>query len=575
MISARIPRPEHPRPDFERADWINLNGEWEFEIDTGDTGEARGLTAGQKLAGRIRVPFCPESPLSGVGHLDFMDAVWYRKMVSLPRSWSGRRVLLHFGAVDYDATVWVNGREIGRHRGGYVQFSFDITSSLKSGRNEIVLRAVDRVRTGLQPGGKQSDRYESYGCMYRRTTGIWQTVWLEAVGETYIERFSVQPDLDTGHVVFQADVRGPKAQLKVIVRDGRRVVAETEVAAAWRGTTGVLRVPAVRAWSPTDAHLYDLEFVVMSNGGEQDRVRGYFGFRKVYIEGNRFYLNDEVVFQRLVLDQGFYPDGIYTAPTDRALKRDIELSMAMGFNGARLHEKVFEPRFLYWADRLGYLCWGEHANWGMNHNSAEAFENFLGEWIEAVQRDRNHPCIIGWCPTNETPNVQRRESIELIYRTTRAIDPSRPIIDTSGYTHVVTDIDDNHDYTQDPVEFRKRQDPLVKGQPFRNHPNDTPYAGQPFICSEYGGIWWNPAQKDEKAWGYGDRPCSEKEFMARFRGLTDALLDNPAMAGLCYTQLTDVEQEVNGLYTFGRKPKFDPELISAVVSRKAAIEKQP
>ena len=506
------------------------------------------------------------------GNLDFMNAVWYRLRVVLPRSWTGRRVLIHFGAVDYDATLWVNGRFIGRHRGGYVQFSLEITSALRAGKNEIVIRAVDDVRSPVQPTGKQSGRYESYGCLYRRTTGIWQTVWLEAVGDTYLERVTVSPDLDSGRVVLQADAAGPAATLRAVVRSGRRVVASCEAPTTWRSTVAVLDVPDVQPWSPGSPHLYTLELSVARRGKEVDRVTGYFGFRKVHIESNRFYLNNEVLFQRLVLDQGFYPKGIYTAGSDRALKRDIELSLAMGFNGARLHQKVFEPRFLYWADTMGYLVWGEYPDWGLDKASPEAMENLAREWVEVVQRDRNHPSVIGWCPTNETPENQRGESLAHVYRLTRALDPTRPVIDASGYTHVVTDVDDNHDYTQDPKEFRRRQDPLAKGKPFRNHATDAPYEGQPFICSEYGGIWWNPGQRGTEAWGYGNRPKSGKEFIDRLRGLTDALLDNPGMAGFCYTQLTDVEQEVNGLFTFDRKPKFPPEKIAPIFARKAAIE---
>lgn len=572
-MASSIPRPEHPRPDFERMDWLNLNGDWEFEIDPGNSGEARGLAAGGKYTRSIVVPFCPESPLSGVGVRDFMAAVWYRKQVTLPAAWKRRRVLLHFGAVDYEATVWVNGIEVGRHRGGYVQFTFDVTAALQGGRNEIVVRAVDDVRSGLQPGGKQSNQYGSYGCLYRRTTGIWQTVWMESVGESYLERVKLTPDLDSRYLVVEAEVAGAAGMLQATVRSGRSVVAQVHVPAAWRSTVAVLEIPEVRAWSPTDPYLYTLELTLGRDGEVQDTVSSYFGFRKVHIEGNKFYLNGQVLFQRLILDQGFYPDGIYTAKTDRALKKDIQLSMEMGFNGARLHEKVFEPRFLYWADRLGYLCWGEYPNWGMDHNRPEAWENLIAEWIEVVLRDRNHPCLIGWCPTNETPNEQHRASVALLYGATRAIDPSRPIIDTSGYTHVVTDVDDNHHYSQDPKEFKALQDGLISGKPYRNHPNDAPYAGQPFICSEYGGIWWNPGQTDADAWGYGDRPRTKTEFLARFRGLTEALLNNPAMSGLCYTQLTDVEQEVNGLYTFQRKAKFEPALIAAILRQEAAIER--
>jgi len=578
-MAQRLPRPEHPRPDFERSDWLSLNGEWEFEIDPGNTGEGRGLVTGKKLDGSIRVPFCPESRLSGVGHLDFMEAVWYRKRIRLPRSWEGRRVLLHFGAVDYDATVWVNGAPIGRHRGGYVPFHFDVTHALAPGVNEIVVRAVDHTRSRLQPTGKQSHRYGSYGCMYRRTTGIWQTVWVEAAGEMYLERVTVLPDLDSGHVLVQGEISGAPGRrstattLHVTIRAGRKVVAQAEAPAWWRGTLVFLKVPEVRPWSLADPYLYTMEIRLERGGTLCDRVTSYFGFRRIHIEGNRIYLNDRVLFQRLVLDQGFYPGGIYTAPTDRALRRDIELSKAMGFNGARLHQKVFEPRFLYWADRLGYLCWGEFPDWGLDFANAEALSNLTQEWVQAVQRDRNHPCIIGWCPTNETPESQRRESIRLIYDVTRAVDPTRPIIDTSGYTHVYTDVDDNHDYTQDPRELEKRQDPLVQGRPFRNHAGDAAYRGQPFICSEYGGIWWNPGQKGSKEWGYGNRPRSAKEFLDRLARLTGVLVNNPGMSGFCYTQLTDVEQEVNGLYTFDRKPKFDPSVIAPVFQQNAAIEK--
>lgn len=572
-MKGSILRAEHPRPDFERSHWLNLNGEWEFEVDAGGSGEARGLISRKRLGNTILVPFCPESPLSGVGCLDFMETVWYRRKVTLPRAWQNRRVLLHFGAVDYETTVWVNGTLAGRHRGGYTPFTVEITKAIKGRVNEVVVRAEDRVRSGLQPSGKQSAKYDSWGCLYRRTTGIWQTVWLEAVGDTYIERVSVHADYESGRVVVQADVNGPRAMLQAVIRDKRHVVAQTMVPACWRGTTAILDVPEVRAWSPKDPHLYDLELVLGNEEGELDRVSSYFGFRKVHIEGNRFFLNNEVLFQRLVLDQGFYPDGIYTARTDRALRKDVELSQAMGFDGARLHQKVFEPRFLYWADRLGYLCWGEFPDWGADHCSAEAMENLSREWVQAVQRDRNHPCIIGWCPLNESPNEQRVESVASLYELTRAIDPARPIIDTSGYTHVITDVDDNHDYTQDPRAFKKRQDPLLSGQPFRNHPNDAPYRGQPFICSEYGGIWWDPEAGNDKGWGYGDRPASEKAFLRRFEELTSALLRNPAMSGFCYTQLTDVEQEVNGLYTFDRKPKFDPVRIAGIVRQKAAIER--
>jgi hypothetical protein len=288
-------------------------------------------------------------------------------------------------------------------------------------------------------------------------------------------------------------------------------------------------------------------------------------------------LNNKPVYQRLVLDQGFYPTGIYTAPTDEDLRNDIEISMGLGFNGARLHEKVFEARFLYWADKLGYLVWGEHANWGLNITTPMGLERFLPEWIEVLERDYNHPSIVGWCPFNETWDLngtkQDDNILKLVYQATKAIDKTRPVIDTSGNFHVITDIFDVHDYDQNPETFSQRYEGLKTGEDvYVSFPQRQKYDGQPYFVSEYGGIWWNPGQTDQNSWGYGNRPKSEEEFIKRYKGLTETLLQHPKMCAFCYTQLYDVEQEVNGLYTYDRKPKFDPEIIKAVNSQKAAIE---
>ncbi|MSR83200.1 MAG: beta-galactosidase [Candidatus Latescibacteria bacterium] len=572
-----MPRPEYPRPQMVRQEWMNLNGTWEFETDPGLSGEARGLHQGSPFTRQITVPFCLESRLSGVQEKDFMPCVWYRRRGTLPAGWQGKRVLLHFGAVDYDTTVWVNGERAGTHRGGYSSFTFEITALLKKEENEIVVRAVDDTRSFLQPSGKQSPQFNSYGCHYTRTTGIWQTVWLEAVPAAYLHSFRLYPDLDQGKLTVQARVEGPTEGLVLHCRaqaDGK-VVGEVGL-----GAHGFLffslELARVRAWEPEDPFLYDLEFVLEREGEELDRVASYFGLRKIHIEGTRMLINDRPLFQRLVLDQGFYPDGIYTAPTDEALKGDIELSMAMGFNGARLHEKVFEPRFLYWADRMGYLVWGEYPNWGLDHAHPSALERVLGEWLEVVERDFNHPAIVGWCPFNETPTSQNPELLRLIFRATKAADPTRPVIDTSGYVHVQTDVYDCHSYEQNPEKFAALFAPFREGgEVWRNFPQaDAQYRGQPYFVSEYGGIWWNPGQEDQKAWGYGDRPTTEAEFLARYRALTETLLANPRMFGFCYTQLTDVEQEVNGLYTYDRRPKFAPELIHRINAQPAASENE-
>ncbi|HEY3418793.1 MAG TPA: glycoside hydrolase family 2 TIM barrel-domain containing protein [Armatimonadota bacterium] len=574
-----IPRPEHPRPQFVRDAWLNLNGEWQFALDPGRSGRSQGFPTAGSFPETILVPFCPESELSGIRHKDFMPAVWYRRTVTLPESWQQQRVLLHFGAVDYDAEVWVNGQTVGTHRGGYASFTLEITGSLHPGENVITVCAEDDVRTGLQPGGKQSPRYESYACMYTRTTGIWQTVWLEAVPQNYLAKVRMTPDLENGRLYLQAQVEGAGEGLTLTAHATLSGSPVGQDSARVSGNLAQLVLtidPAqIHPWAPDSPTLYDLQLELRAGEQVIDMVTSYFGLRSLDWRGTVIRLNGKPLFQRLVLDQGFYPDGIYTAPSDDALRGDIERGLAMGFNGARLHEKVFEERFLYWADRLGYLVWGEMGNWGLDHARPEALERFLPEWREVLERDFNHPGLVGWCPFNETPGNQDPELLRQVFRTTKSLDPTRPVIDTSGYVHVETDIFDAHDYDQHPETFKQRWDALaLEAAPHESHKLNAPYLGQPYLMSEYGGIWWNPGQQDEKSWGYGNRPKSETEFLARYRGLTEALLDNPRLCGFCYTQLTDVEQEVNGLYTYHRQLKFDPALIREINTQPAAIEQK-
>ncbi|NLI00727.1 MAG: beta-galactosidase [Chthonomonadales bacterium] len=578
---AAIPRPEHPRPDFERQSWLNLNGEWEFEVDEAGDGEARGLTSGKRLAQRILVPFCPESKLSGIGITDFMKDVWYRRTFELPKSMTGRRILLHFGAVDWHARVWLNGTFVGEHRGGYVQFSFDISPYLRRGANELVVHAHDDTRSGLQATGKQAHSQNSEGCVYTRTTGIWQTVWLEAVGEAAIRNFSLVPDPAGKRLIFTGSVDGPLTgtTVRVTAFAGDKAVAVETVPANWRNTLAVLRLPSVRLWQPGKPYLYTLTIEVIRKGKVTDSVRSYFGMRTLAIEGNRFLINGKPVFQRLILDQGFYPDGIYTARTDEDLKRDIELSMAAGFNGARLHQKVFEPRLLYWADKLGYIVWGEYPSWGVNLADQAAVAHVANEWRQVVERDRNHPSIVGWCPLNETGPGNAVAAAQLILGLTQVMDPTRPYLDTSGYVHLDprTDVYDCHDYDQNPDSFAARYAGFGQTgtRPYNNNLSDarSAYLGQPYFVSEYGGIRLKTDRDTgEPGWGYGQTDLTG--FIERYKGLTDALLDNPNMFAFCYTQLTDVEQEQNGIYFYDRKAKYDPALLRAINARPAAYETQ-
>ena len=567
------PRPEYPRPQFVREGWLNLNGAWQFEIDNGGSGRQRGLAEKNPLSGEIIVPFCPESRLSGVGNTDFMRAVWYRRTFTLPQEAEGKRVFLHFGAVDYLCEVWINGQSVGTHRGGYVSFSFEITDALISGENTIVVCADDDLRNGHQPFGKQSDQYLSHGCSYTRTTGIWQTVWLEWTNATRIAHVRLTPDYANTAVHIEAELDGPidGVELRACASfDGQPMGEGT---ARPNGKLASLTLPRAEShpWNVGQPNLYDLALTLQADGQTVDALQSYFGLRSITLDGYACKINGKPVFQRLILDQGFYPDGIYTAPTDEELKNDILRAMAMGFNGARLHQKVFEARFLYWADHLGYICWGEMPSWGADPKDAWILPAFLDEWLQSIRRDYSSPAIVGWCPWNETwgesNNGQHQETMRITYRVTKAIDPIRPCIDASGGIHVETDIFDTHDYEQNPAVFGPRYAPDAPLIYDRLHQRQQ-YAGGPVFVSEYGGIAWN----EGSGWGYGESPKSPEEFIERYRGLTSALLDNPRHIGLCYTQLTDVEQECNGLYTYDRQPKFDPAIIHAITSRKAAIE---
>jgi len=587
-----IPRSEYPRPQFVRAEWLCLNGKWQFEIDAGDTGISRGLLDNE-LSGEITVPFCPESPLSGVNCQDFMNAVWYRRAVAVPTDWAGQRVLLHFQAADYDTTCWIDGKEVGRHRGGWTSFSFDVTRALKPGKEAtIVVRCRDKTK-GNQPRGKQCAEYEMYGCFYTRTTGIWQTVWLEPVSQVYLKRPRITPDVAGRRFRIEQPLSSNPAGWSVRARASLagRQVAEVEVSADTDFAPMLdLVIPDddVKLWGPGEGNLYDITLELLdADRAVVDKAESYAGLRSIAIDGKAVKINGRAVFQRLVLDQGHYPDGILTAPTDAALARDIELAMAAGFNGARLHEKVFEERFLYHADRLGFLVWSEFGDCGFDLDDPPVA--MVAEWIDAIRRDFNHPGIIGWCGLCETIGPIRDECdpledlIRAMFLAAKTADPTRPVLDTSGGSHRVaeTDVYDHHDYTQDPAELAK----VYAGAETLHHPLtgrgggmpvSLPYAGQPFLFGEFGGTWWDPkaAADKESSWGYGDKPKTVEEYYERFEGLCNALLDNSDVFGYCWTQIVDVFQEQNGIYFFDRTPKFDPERLRQIQCRPAAIEKQ-
>ena len=592
VASFAQPRAEYPRPQFERADWVNLNGEWSFTLDLANTGHERDYYNSKGFDQRILVPFAPESDLSGIGHKEFINAVWYQRTIQVPAAWSGKRIKLNFGAVYYESEVYIDGEFVGRHYGGSDSFAYDITDFVADGKeHNLVVHAVSDVRGGNQPAGKQSSRLESYGCFYTRTTGIWQTVWMEAVDAFGLERVQVLTDIDQSQIVVTPTFYGVANgnRLVITVKDGAKVVSTVE-ANAVQGLPVVVPVKKAKLWSPESPFLYDVEYEVKNADGKVvDKISAYVGMRKIHIDGTKIYLNNKPYYQRLVLDQGFYPDGVWTAPSDEALRRDIELSKEAGFNGARLHQKVFEERFHYWADKLGYLTWGEAPSWGFDANNIESARNYIAEWRNVVVRDMNHPSIVTWTPFNEQfwPDETEFPRFQAdIYTITKQIDPSRPINTVSGGVQTMTDIWTEHHYEQDPEKLRQivfndgkmfTRAPQVQARPrgnigynrgVLNDPYTFPvYEGEiPYILDEFGGIKCmeaNPAEGD--AWGYGDAAQTKEDFYKRLEAQVRVLIEmSDKMWGFCYTQLTDVEQEQNGVYYYNRGVKYDMERVRKI-----------
>ena len=563
-----IPRPEHPNPQFERESFINLNGKWEFELDLGVSGRDRKFYDRTSLNSEIIVPFCPESVLSGICNTDFLNCVWYLKRINIENN--GKDVLLHFGAVDYESYVYINGREVYHNIGGYIGFDIDITSYVKRGEENIItVCAIDTHPKG-KASGKQSKNYYSMGCDYTRTTGIWQTVWLEYVESTRINSVKYYTSIEQSAVTLELDLKG-EAEFDAVCSYEGKAVGSVSLSLKSGISRVFIPLSELHLWEVGKGRLYDIELTY-----GDDKVKSYFGIRTAAFDNKHFLLNGKPLYLRTVLDQGFYKKGIYTAETEEELAQDIHLSLAAGFNGARLHQKVFEKRFLYHCDKLGYLVFGETGNWGIDCSNMEQLTPFLLEWQREINRDFNHPSIIGWCPLNETWDCDYRHQnddfIRALYYSTKNIDSTRPCVGTSGNYQVVSDIYDLHDYIQDKDEFEriylaptkdefceeydKTHESVSKYQKSKNFKNMALYL------SEYGGIRWDT--DGVGGWGYGNGPKTEEEFIARYEYLTKTLIDSDYVCGFCYTQLYDVEQEVNGLYTYERKPKFDMERIKAI-----------
>lgn len=566
------PRAEYPRPQFERNNWVNLNGTWTYTFDFGRTGDARKFYESKGFDGHITVPFCPESSLSGVQYVDFINTIWYQRTLNIPAAWKGKKIFLNFGAVDYEAHIYIDGKFVQTHYGAGSSFAVDLTRFVEPGKSHnLVVRVNDDLRAQRQPGGKQSPAFYSSGCLYTRVTGIWQTVWMEAVDREGLKSVFAVPDIDQKQLVVtpQFYTESNTNKFIVTVYDGKKVVA-TKTVPATNNSIVVLPFKTVKLWTPEEPNLYDVTYQVIAQDGKViDEVKSYAGMRKIHCANGYFYLNNKPYYQRLVLDQGYYPDGIWTAPSDEALRHDIEMSKAVGFNGARLHQKNFEERYFYWADKLGYITWAEFPSWGLNVNDELAARNSISEWTELVERDRNHPSIVTWTPFNETwgardtgayPRMMRD-----LYNITKAMDPTRPINDASGDSHVITDIWSVHNYARG--EELQRALVFENGkEPYRNinindrgKQNFARYEGQPYMVDEFGGLPWIKKEERASSWGYGGNIDSEEEFFKILRDEVLALKASKHVVGFCYTQITDVEQEKNGVYYYNRTPKFDAE----------------
>lgn len=572
----QIPRPEYPRPDFQREKWLPLNGEWDFSFDEPIFDQ------------KILVPFACETKLSGIHDTSFHNAVWYRRSFSLPEPMHDRQILLHFGAVDYTCRLWVNDQFIREHTGGQCGFSADITDALNaSGENVIVLEARDDPADLEMPRGKQYWKPESESIFYTRTTGIWQSVWLEAVSPMHLcscritplfdersVRFSYALSAAPQHVTLTAEItfRGKTAGAVSVTPTSARGAFDWQIdqsaLSAWNYQEDLV-------WTPEQPNLFDVTFRILEHGCEVDAVQSYFGMRNVSIQNGQFLLNNRPYYQKLVLDQGYWPESLLTAPSDEAFIRDIELTKAMGFNGVRKHQKVEDPRYLYHADRMGLLVWGEI---GAAYLYSEQYaDRIYREWLDVLRRDYNHPCIVVWTPLNESWGVQEIETdprqqahSEAMVAITKSMDTTRLVVDNDGWEHTNGDLLTIHDYSPSGEMLRAHlgsMDAILALRPAQRalFVGRHAYAGQPILLSEFGGVKFVPGTEAQHSWGYCEAD-SCAAFAGKLRELFDAVRACPLVDGYCYTQLTDVETEQNGLLTYDRTPKLPLETICAILN---------
>ena len=589
-------RKDYPRPQLMRSTWQNLNGEWDFAFDEENRGVRENWQNGIPKQKKIQVPFSYETKASGIGDPAQHEVVWYQRNFSFAKK-EGKRSLLHFEGADFQTEVWVNGKAAGKHTGAYSRFSFDVTALLQEGENSLVVRCQDSMSVEI-PRGKQRWMRENYACWYVQTTGIWKTVWMEEVPEIYIGEVKLTPEIASGELQIEAkivdegsDEREEKPRELLLLSeaffDGKKIGSVETAIHLGRASQrlSVLREDlfewGLHLWTPESPALYDLKLTLMEQTSDEkstlDEVLSYFGMREIRIDHGNILLNNVPLYQRLILDQGYFEESGLTPPSVEALVLDIDRVKEMGFNGVRKHMKVEDERFLYLADVKGLLVWSEMA--AHYRFSDAAVQEYTKEWMEVLRQNYNHPSIITWTPFNESwgiPQVEteRRQQhyTEAIYHLTKAFDPMRPVISNDGWEHTVSDIITLHDYEEDGERFLNRylthKEEILRTQLYHcGHKsamaNGYTYEGQPVILSEYGGIAF--ADKQQGEWGYGNAVKSEEEFLLRLQKITSAIYQVPYIVGFCYTQVSDVEQEVNGLMRENRTYKVDPQKIRPII----------
>lgn len=586
---------DYPRPQFVRKNWENLNGAWDFGFDDKNIGESEKWyeSFGGNL--QIQVPFTYETKLSGIQDETMHSNVWYHKTIQVDASkLDHNRYVIHFEGSDFLTKLWINGRFAGSHRGGYARFSFDITELLKDGDNDLTVKVEDSFDM-QQPRGKQRWSPESFGCWYVQTTGIWKTVWSEYVPAISLSKIKMTPNLSKVSLELEADILAPQEafnqdlMLETTVSFQGEFVSRTLTSITTPHISTSINVFTqkpdrfdwwcLKTWTPAHPYLYDVEFRIVSGGTVFDKVGSYFAMRDIRIDGPNILLNGRRLYQRLILDQGYWKDSHLTPPSEEALIEDIDKIQALGYNGLRKHQKIEDERFLYWCDVKGMLVWSEAA--AAYHYSDYAVTEFATEWMEIVTQNYNHPCIITWTPVNESWGVHgvstdrtQQHFTEALYHLTKSLDSTRPVIVNDGWEHTVSDILTLHDYEASGEVFKKRysdhKDEIL-GSSFYANGAHAPladgfhYQGQPVIISEFGGIAFN---NSDAGWGYGDKVNSKEDFIRRFDSITTAIKELPYVCGYCYTQVTDVQQEINGLMDMDRNFKVEPEIIREINMRK-------